>query len=192
MPFTVPPRREGQVRLNRFTSPTSILANLSIPLKVDLPGVGAHFQDQYVATFVYNNTITQNASDALTNIPTYAYVTASDIFGANISTVAATTRAKIPEYARLNVKSQGGGVDVAAEEELMKLRTDLIFDGGAPVGELLLEPMFAGFLLTLPLSSGSVHVSSYLVFDFASCAVSWSSLVPPTIVAHFPTLCKPT
>lgn len=136
-----------------------ILANLSIPLKINLPGVGTRMYDQLDGVFVYNTTGNNNATDTLTNIPTYAFVTAADIFGKNLPAVAAKLWRNIPAYARILSTASNGALSVAVEEKLLRIRADLIFNQNVPIGEMIFEPNFASFWPTLPLSSGSVHAS---------------------------------
>lgn len=137
-----------------------ILANLSVPLKINLPGVGSRMYDQIDSVFVYDTTGNSNATDTITNTPTIGIVTAADIFGKNLSAVAADLRSNIPAYARILAAASNNASSVAAEEYLLKLRADLIFDQNVPIGEILLEPLFSAYWLTLPLSSGSVHAST--------------------------------
>ena len=91
--------------------------------------------------------------------PTQGYLSATDLFGAQLPEVAARVRAEIPNYAITLAETSNGASTPEIEEKLLKIRTDLIFDIQAPVGAITLTPNFAAFQLTLPLSTGSVHVS---------------------------------
>ena len=144
-----------------LTRVQSILANLSVPVKIDLPGVGAHVQDQFVLNMYYATTGDSNVTDTLVNIPTYAFVTAADIFGTSVSAIAADVRSHIPKYAKILAAASNGATTAAAEEQILNARINLIFDSSVPIGELILEPNFASSWQTLPLSSGSVHVCHF-------------------------------
>ncbi|KAF1353218.1 hypothetical protein BDV97DRAFT_346068 [Delphinella strobiligena] len=152
-------RTPGLLEVSGIGNPR-ILANLSVPLKINLPGVGSRMYDQIDSVFVYDTTGNSNATDTITNTPTIGIVTAADIFGKNLSAVAADLRSNIPAYARILAAASNNASSVAAEEYLLKLRADLIFDQNVPIGEILLEPLFSAYWLTLPLSSGSVHAST--------------------------------
>jgi hypothetical protein len=116
-------------------------------------------QDQITYNLFFNTTGTSNFTNDLTNIPTYAFVTAKDLFGADTSAVAAELRRSIPEYAAKIAAESNGASSVRAEKRRLSTRVDLIFNKNVPVGEMILQPTFAAFWQTLPLSSGSVHAS---------------------------------
>lgn len=138
----------------------SILSNLSVPVKVDLPGVGAHMQDQFTEVLYFNTTIATPLDTEIPQMPYKAVLTMRDLFSSErLSEIASYTRSQIPAYASLIV-ANGGGTSVAVEEALLKIRTDLIFNQNAPVGELILYPLIAAFYNTLPLSSGSIHAAN--------------------------------
>ncbi|KAG9668651.1 alcohol oxidase, partial [Aureobasidium melanogenum] len=154
-----------------------ILTNASIPLKVDLPGVGYHLQDQIGSVLVFNVTGNNNSTDDLTNIPTYAFVTAADLFKNDTLSMAAELRRNIPEYAAKIAAESNGATTIHTEMQRLNARVDSIFDENVPIGELILNPTFVSFWQTLPLSIGSVHLSpqhpsrplinpNYLQFDF--------------------------
>lgn len=142
---------------------SKILANLSVPVQIDLPGVGMHMQDQSINVFVFNTTVigTGNISTDLTNMPIYAYVTAEDIFGNTTASVARLVQAKLPSYAQRLAAASLGARTYEAELELLEMRMDLIFNKGAPLGEFVFAPEFAACLVTLPFSVGTVHVSVF-------------------------------
>lgn len=137
-----------------------VLANASIPVIVDLPGVGFHMQDQINYNLAFNITGNNNFTNDLTNIPTYAFVNAEDLFQNETLSMAAELRRSIPEYAAKIAAASNGATTVQAEKRRLNARVDLIFDKNVPIGELILNPTFAAFWQTLPLSTGSVHVRS--------------------------------
>ncbi|KAK6001670.1 hypothetical protein QM012_002160 [Aureobasidium pullulans] len=154
-----------------------VLANASIPLKVDLPGVGFHMQDQINYNLGFNITGNDNFTNDLTNIPTYAFVTAEDLFGNDTLSIENELRRSISQYAAKIAAESNGATTIHTEKRRLNARVDLIFDKNIPIGELILNPTFAAFWQTLPLSTGSVHLSSdhpsrplinpnWLQFDF--------------------------
>lgn len=91
--------------------------------------------------------------------PLYATVTAADLFGADLDNVAAQVRRDIPSYARLLSQASGGAISVQAQERILHLRADLIFEKGVAIGQILIQSFGATAWGTLPFSTGSVHVS---------------------------------
>ncbi|KAG9690807.1 alcohol oxidase, partial [Aureobasidium melanogenum] len=154
-----------------------ILTNASLPVKVNLPGVGYHLQDQIGSFLVFNSTGNDNSTDDLTNIPTYAFINAQDLFGNNTMSIEAELRRSIPEYAAKIAAESNGATTTCTEMQRLSARVDLIFDKRVPIAELILNPSFVSFWQTLPFSIGSVHLSpqnpsrplinpNYFQFDF--------------------------
>ncbi|KAH0044100.1 alcohol oxidase, partial [Aureobasidium melanogenum] len=142
---------------------------------VDLPGVGYHLQDQIGSVLVFNVTGNNNSTDDLTNKPTYAFVTAADLFKNDTLSMAAELRRNIPEYAAKIAAESNGATTIHTEMQRLNARVHSIFDENVPIGELILNPTFVSFWQTLPLSIGSLspqHPSrplinpNYLQFDF--------------------------
>lgn len=125
---------------------------------MDLPGVGYHLQDQIGSFLVFNSTGNDNTTDDLTNIPTYAYINAQDLFGNNTMSIEADLRRNIPEYAAKIAAASNGATNTHTEMQRLNARVDLIFDKNVPIAELILNPSFVSFWQTLPFSIGSVHV----------------------------------
>ncbi|KAH0345039.1 alcohol oxidase, partial [Aureobasidium melanogenum] len=154
-----------------------VLANASILVNVDLSGVGFHMQDQINYNLAFNITGNNNFTNDLTNIPTYAFVNAEDLFGNETLSMAAELRRSIPEYAAKIAAESNGATSVQAEKHRLNARVDLMFNKNVPIGELILNPTFVAFWQTLPFSTGSVHLSpdhpsqphinpNWLQFDF--------------------------
>ncbi|THV87305.1 putative glucose oxidase, partial [Aureobasidium pullulans] len=139
---------------------SKILANASISVKVDLPGVGLHMQDQINYNLAFNTSITNNFTYDLTNIPTYAFVTAYDLFGANTPSILASLRHSIPSYAAEIAARSNGATTPSAERARLNARVNLLSNPFVPIGELILQPTFAAFWQTLPFSSGEVHINA--------------------------------
>ena len=150
-----------------------------MPVILELPGVGTNFQDQPTNALFFNSTLTTNLTALLTDSPIYAYVTATDLFGSDRATIAAGVRKAIPSYAEILAEISQGATSVAAQETLLKIRTDLIFDTNAPIGELIFGPSFVLCILTLPLSVGNVHVSGAIIYPqntYRSCLHEFQGL----------------
>lgn len=135
-----------------------ILKSLGVETQISLPGVGENLVEQpsHFLSFSANLPIAWSAY--------HAYVTASDIFGANTSAVEAETRANIPNYARAAAEASGAGsVNVRAVEKLLQVQHELIFKHNATVAEILISIYgggFSNYWTLFPFSRGSVHLKS--------------------------------
>jgi hypothetical protein len=65
----------------------------------------------------------------------------------------------IPSYARILSEASNGAIDVQAQEELLRVRAGLFFEKKVAVGALTFGVFGGNCWVTLPLSTGSVHVS---------------------------------
>jgi hypothetical protein len=140
--------------------PNSILRNLSITTKVSLPGVGAHLQDQWLVNAVYNANFTPlSLAPSYNAKPLSASLTAFDLFGDDLDTVAAQLYKDIPSYARTLSEASNGAISVAAQEEILRIRAGLFFDKKVAIGSLTFGIFGGNCWVTLPLSTGNVHVS---------------------------------
>lgn len=138
----------------------SILRNLSITPQVSLPGVGAHLQDQWLVNAVYNANFTPTSFVSSYNAkPLSASVTAFDLFGSELDAVAARLYADIPSYARILAEASNGAISVAAQEQILLTRARLFFDKKVAIGALTFGIFGGNCWVTLPLSTGNVHVS---------------------------------
>ncbi|KAM0282135.1 hypothetical protein ACHAQH_003175 [Verticillium albo-atrum] len=79
----------------------SILKPLGIETKIDLPGVGENLLEQPHHTLVHSGNL-EESTNAF-----YAYVTAENLFGDQLAAVEASSRARIPEFARASVAASG-------------------------------------------------------------------------------------
>jgi hypothetical protein len=70
----------------------------------------------------------------------------------------------IPGYARILSEASNGAIGVQDQEEILRLRASLFFDKGVAIGALTFGIFGGNCWVTLPLSTGSVHVS----FPFTS------------------------
>jgi choline dehydrogenase-like flavoprotein len=65
----------------------------------------------------------------------------------------------IPSYARILSEASNGAIGVQAQEELLRIRAGLFFEKGVAIGALTFGIFGGNCWVTLPLSTGSVHVS---------------------------------
>jgi len=152
-----------------YTLLHSILRNLSITPKVSLPGVGAHLQDQWLINAVYNANFTPTSFVASYNAkPLSASVTAAELFGSDLDSVAAQLYADIPAYARTLSEASNGAISVQAQEQILLTRANLFFDKKVAIGALTFGIFGGNCWVTLPLSTGNVHVS--LLFSLSPFA----------------------
>ncbi|KAG9967372.1 putative glucose oxidase, partial [Aureobasidium melanogenum] len=139
----------------------SILRNLSITPKVDLPGVGAHLQDQWLVDSIYNPNVTLQSLTVMYNSnPMTGSLTAADLFGDELDTVAAQLYKDIPSYARTLSEASNGAISVQAQEQILLTRANLFFQKNVAIGSYQFQPYGGNCWVTLPLSTGSVHSSS--------------------------------
>ncbi|KAH0345137.1 putative glucose oxidase, partial [Aureobasidium melanogenum] len=139
----------------------SILRNLSITPKVDLPGVGAHVQDQWLIGVIHNPKITMKSLTVMYNSnPMEGSVTAADLFGDELDAVAAQLYKDIPSYARTLSEASNGAISVQAQEQILLTRANLFFQKNVAIGSMQLQPYGGNCWVTLPLSTGNIHSSS--------------------------------
>ena len=86
-------------------------------------------------------------------------MTAHDLFGSDINTVAAQLYKDIPSYARILSEASNGAISAAAQEQILRTRANLFFDKKVAIGAFLFVIYGGGCWVTLPLSTGNVHVS---------------------------------
>ncbi|KAI5926445.1 glucose oxidase [Camillea tinctor] len=138
---------------------SQILDKLGIETKIELPGVGEHFQDQTNVVIIYTNSLN------LTGTSPYAtFTSAEDLFGSDISAIAAATAAKLPHWASQVAAAHEGAIDSKAIETLFRIQHDLIFNKNVTIGESLVfvtaEYLGLAFWFLLPFSWGSLHLLS--------------------------------
>ncbi|KAF2685084.1 GMC oxidoreductase [Lentithecium fluviatile CBS 122367] len=140
----------------------SVLGPIGIETIVDLPSVGANLQDQP------NMAISYASLTNWTGYPCFvSYLTAADIFGANLSAFTSELSANISAYAaQIVADAPENETTTAIEEALLKLQADLVFaeNGTVPLAELLWAPgagsITCVFWTLLPFSKGNVHITS--------------------------------
>jgi choline dehydrogenase-like flavoprotein len=140
----------------------AILESLGIKTTISHPTVGSNLMDQPA------NGLTYSSSTNWTGYPAFVtYLTASDLFGSDFGAVTDEVRANISAYAATILADYRPGVTTLENVEgLLKHQVDLIFseDSTVPLAELLWvtyeTAIVAQFWNLLPLSRGSVHVTS--------------------------------
>lgn len=108
--------------------------------------------------------------------PYVTYITARDLFGANLSSVEATVRSSIRSYATLNVAASSNATTLAIQEHLLTLQADLIFNNAdtLPIVEIFVDTgavtdtILVPVWLLLPFGRGSVHISSASPLNFTT------------------------
>ncbi|KAI1180055.1 GMC oxidoreductase [Nemania sp. FL0916] len=137
----------------------SLLKDLGIQTKIDLPGVGENLQEQPLTAVVYE--AQQNITGSM---PYATFATAQDVFGEETASVKASTAAQIPTWAQQVVTASRGGVKAANLERLFRLQHDLIFNQNVTIGEMLATTappyVVSSMWILLPFSWGSVHLTS--------------------------------
>jgi choline dehydrogenase-like flavoprotein len=139
-----------------------ILKSLGIDTVVSGPTVGSNLMDQPA------NGIAYTSSTNWTGYPTFVtYLTASDLFRAELGIITAELRANISAYAATILADYSPGVTtLEIQEQLVKHQVDLIFSPNStvPLAEILWFPYDTSFIAQfwnlLPLSRGSVHATS--------------------------------
>jgi len=93
----------------------------------------------------------------------HTYVTAADLFGANLTSVRDETRKSIPRWAEEMARSSGNALSSEALERQFRLQYDLIFEHNVTAAEVITVSAPGGILASnyyaiLPFSRGSVHL----------------------------------
>ncbi|KAK4245571.1 glucose oxidase [Corynascus novoguineensis] len=137
---------------------SNILKSLGIETRINLPGVGENLVEQPSHFLMYSGDLPSAASAY------HAYVTAADLFGANLSAVEEVTRASIPTWARAAADASGpGSLDVHAIEKVLQIQHDLLFKYNATAAEILVviapgNILASNYWALFPFSRGSVHL----------------------------------
>lgn len=140
----------------------SVLSPLGIDVAVDLPSVGSNLQDQPANAIIYTS------STNWTGYPTFAtFLTASDLFGADLPTITASIRSNMTAYAKTILADYAtNSTTLEAQERLIQHQLDLVFipNSTVPLAEVLFFPtgnaIGAQFWNLLPFSRGSIHINS--------------------------------
>ncbi|KAK3293787.1 glucose oxidase [Chaetomium fimeti] len=138
-----------------------ILKSLGVEPLVDLPGVGENLIEQPSHFLVFSGDLHDSSPSAY-----HSYVTAAELFGADLAAVEAATRASIPRWARAAADASGvRSLDICAIEKLLKIQHDLLFKHNVTAAEILLviapdNILASNYWALFPFSRGSVHLES--------------------------------
>ncbi|KAI2786833.1 hypothetical protein POX_g09228 [Penicillium oxalicum] len=136
-----------------------ILSKYDIPVKVDIATVGENLQDQT------NNGITYQGLEFWLGSPTFSVLpSANQLYGNNVSNVAAYVKSSMTEYAKVVANSSNGAVSESNILEAFQTQHDLIFKAQVPYAEVVLLPILdtfsAEYWPLLPFARGNVHIKS--------------------------------
>ena len=146
-------------REHQTNSVNSVLRNTSTILRVSLPGVGAHLQDQSLALILYDTNLPSHLYNTYNSIPLSGSVTAQDLFGSDLANVSAKIYQDLPRYAQILAEASNGAISAEDQMKILKLRAHLVFEQGVTIGAMDINPGFSAAWGTMPWSTGSVHVS---------------------------------
>ncbi|KZM27094.1 Choline dehydrogenase [Ascochyta rabiei] len=140
----------------------SVLRSLGIETVVALPSVGSNLQDQPANGIVYSSPTNW------TGYSTFAsFLTASDLFGPDLSSVTASVKANLTSWASTILSDYvPNATTLAIQERLLQHQLDLVFTSNStvPLAEILWAPIgnaiVAQFWNLLPFSRGSIHINS--------------------------------
>ncbi|RAK95972.1 GMC family oxidoreductase [Aspergillus ibericus CBS 121593] len=137
----------------------AILDKYNITVKVDLPTVGENLQDQ-TNTGMYAAT-----TPGLTGPKVVIYPNVTDVYGNETSTVAASVRKQLKQWAKETAEVSGGTMSAQVLEALFQQQYDLIFKSQIPIAEILYYPggtdsLSAQYWALLPFARGNIHISS--------------------------------
>lgn len=142
-----------------LTCPCSVLARAGVQPRLELPAVGAGFQDQPLWVLMF-----QAKRNLTGQIPFAAFATARDIFGAKTDSLNASTKEQLASWSELISKRLEGGVSVSALEKRFQVQHDGIFDKEASIAEFeffsLGDMTGIVFSTMMPFSWGSVHLNA--------------------------------
>ncbi|RDW89984.1 GMC family oxidoreductase [Aspergillus mulundensis] len=136
-----------------------ILEPLNITTKIPLPAVGENAIDQPNNFIAYASNLTFTGF-----VPYVTYLSASDIFGSDIDTVADETSAQLPLWAAQTANTTHSAISAASLEQLYRIQHSLIFNQDVPLIEILTtgigSNVGSAFFILLPFSRGNVHITS--------------------------------
>jgi choline dehydrogenase-like flavoprotein len=140
----------------------SILKSLGIETVVPLSSVGSNLQDQPANGIIYSSPTNW------TGYSTFAsFLTASDLFGSNLSSITTSIRANLTSYAQTILSDYApNATALSTQERLLQHQLDLVFtpNSTVPLAEILWIPtgnaIVAQFWNLLPFSRGSIHINS--------------------------------
>jgi choline dehydrogenase len=141
-------------------NPLLLIAN-GIKVVVDLPGVGENMIDQALSSLYYNA-----AGNATGYTPYGTFVTAADIYGANVDQVARQTKAKLGLWALQLSLASLGAMKASALTRIFEIQHDVIFNKNTTLAEILTQAqgdkIGNSYWGLIPFTRGSVHMSSLL------------------------------
>lgn len=123
--------------------------------------MGEHLQDQPNAAIYFFGTLNTSGYATYTT-----FATAADLFGANLSTYAASTEASLADYAQAVAAASDAVLNTTSLEHIYRVQHDLIFSKNVTIGETLttyfesLGYFVSAHWLLFPFSRGSVHLNS--------------------------------
>jgi choline dehydrogenase-like flavoprotein len=140
----------------------TILEAAGVKPIIPLPAVGANLQDQTATGIVYTSTTNW------TGYATFAsYLTAADLFGAQLASVTADLQANLSAYAAAILADYAPNTtSLAVQERLLQHQVDLVFNESStvPLAEVLWVPVGTGiaaqFWPLLPFSRGAIHITT--------------------------------
>lgn len=142
-----------------LTETARILEKLGIEVKVPLPGVGESMQDHNAASLTYALKVNLTGRFPFATMPT-----AHDVFGNQTSAIAASTRAKLADWAKAASAANGGAISPKAFQKRFQVQHDLIFKKNVTIAELFPTnsgtSVLAQFWTTMAFSWGSVHLGA--------------------------------
>jgi choline dehydrogenase-like flavoprotein len=161
-----------------------ILTPLGIETVLPLSSVGARLEDQPNILIAYTSSVNW------TGYPSFvSYVTASDLFGTELSSVAEEVYANISWYASaINADLAPGSTTTEELERALRLQADVVFapNSTVPLAEILLAPSANSFVVPfwnlLPFSRGEIHIISSNPLDYPRINANFFQLPIDTYV----------
>lgn len=123
--------------------------------------MGEHLQEQPNTAIYFLGSLNVSGYGTYT-----AFSSAADLFGSNLSTIAASTEAHLADYAAAVARASNHALNTTALEQIYRVQHDLMFSKNVTIGETLTtyfedyEYFLSAHWLLLPFSRGSVHLQS--------------------------------
>ncbi|CAD0081897.1 unnamed protein product [Aureobasidium vineae] len=110
---------------------------------------------------IYNPSFTlESLTPSYNAKPMTGTLTAADLFGDELDTVAAQLYKDIPSYARTLSEASNGAISIQAQEQILLARANLFFKKNIAIGQYTFQIYGGNRWVTLPLSTENVHSSS--------------------------------
>lgn len=143
------------------------LEKLGIETLVNLPSVGENMIDQPNLPLIYAST-----SKADGYAPYATFPTAKDLFGTDYTSIAASTKGQLQEWATTLATESQGGLNAKGLYKIFELQHTLMFERDVTVAEILSlasdAVLVSALWPLLPFSRGSVHLRSTDDSDISS------------------------